>query len=121
MKKALSVFLILVLLVTPLLGLTLPANAETYIPSRTINLVYDDSGSMIKTGGQYVDTWCQAKYAMEVFAAMLGERDTLNIYYMSDYVYSTAAPPKLTLTGRKNATVTESNVQKIHDLDTDSS
>lgn len=121
MKKALSIFLALVLLVTPLLGLSFSANAETYIPSRTINLVYDDSGSMIKTGGQYVDTWCQAKYAMEVFAAMLGERDTLNIYYMSDYVFSTEAPPKLTLTGSRNASVTEANVQKIHDLVTDSS
>ena len=95
--------------------------AETYVPSRTINLVYDDSGSMIRVGSTYVDTWCQAKYAMEVFAGMLGENETLNIYYMSDYVKETTAPPKLTLTGSKDATVTEANVKKIHDLVTDAS
>ncbi len=74
------------------LGLSLGASvsfAEPQVPSRIIHLVYDDSGSMIadpetkyKT---YVDTWCQAKYAMEVLTAMLGENDKLNVYYMSSY------------------------------------
>ena len=43
------------------------ALADTYIPSRTINLVYDDSGSMLRIDGTQtcVDTWCQAKYAMD--------------------------------------------------------
>lgn len=105
-----------------LMPFCMTAKAETYVPSRTINLVYDDSGSMIRVGSEYVDTWCQAKYAMEVFAGMLGENETLNIYYMSDYADgSTSAPPKLTLTGSKDATVTEANVQKIHDLVTDAS
>lgn len=94
--------------------------AETYVPSRTINLVYDDSGSMIRVDSDYVDTWCQAKYAMEVFAGMLGENETLNIYYMSDYADGTlSAPPKLKLTGSKDATKTAANVKKIHDLVTD--
>ena len=74
------------------LGLSLGSTlsyADPQIPSRIIHLVYDDSGSMIadpetkyKT---YVDTWCQAKYAMEVLTAMLGENDKLNVYYMSSY------------------------------------
>ena len=54
-------------------------------PTRAINLVYDDSGSMIRQGDTYVDTWCQAKYALEAVAAMLDEGDALNVYYMSDY------------------------------------
>ena len=120
MKKIISILLMAVLVATALLPVSV--SAETYVPARTINLVYDDSGSMIRTGGgQYVDTWCQAKYAMEVFAAMLGEKDTLNIYYMSDYVSGTSAPPKIVLKGSKVASTTESNVKTIHNTITDAS
>ncbi len=115
-------FFAVVLIVLMLAPICPTVKAETYAPTRTINLVYDDSGSMIRVGSAYVDTWCQAKYAMEVFAAMLGERETLNIYYMSDYVDgSMTAPPKLTLVGSKDASVTEANVKMIHDLVTDAS
>ena len=56
--------------------------------SKYINVVYDDSGSMIKSDGdassaEFYDKWCQAKYAMEVFSTMLSEGDTLNIFPMS--------------------------------------
>jgi hypothetical protein len=47
--------------------------------SRTIAIVFDNSGSM------YVDdnmAWCRATYAMEVFASMLNDGDTLQIYPM---------------------------------------
>jgi len=92
---------------------SIPAYAlENAAPSRTINVVYDDSGSMIRSNGQYVDTWCQAKYAMEVFGAMLGEADTMNIYYMSDFDSGTGAGPLLTLHGSDGA---QTNVAKIHD------
>lgn len=117
MKRFIAVVLTLLMLIP----FCIPVNAETYVPSRTINLVYDDSGSMIREGSDYFDTWCQAKYAMEVFAGMLGENEVLNIYYMSDYVDDTTAPPKLTLVGSKDASVTEANVKKIHDLVTDAS
>lgn len=118
MKKFLSLVLVLVLLILS----AIPAvSAESKKPSTTINLVYDDSGSMIETDGVYVDTWCQAKYAMEVFAAMLGENDSLNIYYMSDYVDSESAAPKIKLTGSTDASVTASNVKKIHNTVTDAS
>ena len=91
-----------------LLSLYLPANAEAVqISTRVINVVYDDSGSMYTN----VDTWCQAKYSMEVFAAMLGETDKMNVYYMSDYVNGTSAQPRISLDGNDGAEV---NVAKIH-------
>lgn len=118
MKKAIRYLLLLLLIISQI---QIPISAETYIPSRVINLVYDDSGSMIRTDGTYVDTWCQAKYAMEVFAAMLGEKDTLNIYYMSDYVKDIQAKPKISLTGSTDASITANNVNTIHELVTDCS
>ena len=80
---------------------------------RVINVVYDDSGSMIRMNGKTVDTWCQAKYSMEVFAAMLGENDTMNIYVMSDYMSNKNAKPKLTLSGKKGL---KTNVKKVHKM-----
>ena len=91
------------------------AFAESVVPSRTINLVYDDSGSMIRLGDRYVDTWCQAKYAVEVLGAMLGERDTLNVYYMSDYDAGMTAGPRLQLHGSRDAAAVAANVAKIHE------
>lgn len=90
------------------------AFAETNAPSRIINVVYDDSGSMISSDGQQVDTWCQAKYAMEVFAAMLGTKDVLNIYVMSDFTDSNlSVGPKIVLNGQEGARV---NVAKVHNM-----
>ena len=51
-------------------------SATTHAPARVINVVYDDSGSMYSG----VDTWCRAKYSMEVFSAMLGDTDKMNVY-----------------------------------------
>lgn len=84
------------------------------IPTRVVNLVYDDSGSMIESNsGKKVDTWCQAKYAMEVFASMLSENDTMNVYVMSDFQYSTSGSPKLVLKGSEG---TKANVEKVHKM-----
>lgn len=83
--------------------------AEDNMPTRWINVVYDDSGSMIN-GGK--DTWCQAKYSMEVFAGMLGEQDTMNIYVMSRY----DGDPILTLKGTDGR---KKCVSQIHDMMTD--
>lgn len=60
----------------------------TKTKTREINIVYDDSGSM---AARYQNEnpvaaetkWSQAKYAMKVFVAMIGETDTINIYPMS--------------------------------------
>ena len=93
-------------------------SAATNSPTRVINIVYDDSGSMIETNeGVKVDTWCQAKYAMEVFAAMLGENDTMNVYVMSDYVpKNSTAGPKVILDGKDGS---KANVTKIHEMITE--
>lgn len=97
-----------------LLFSNIPLYAEVNsAPSRMIHVVYDDSGSMINNGTNYVDTWCQAKYAMEVFGAMLEETDVMNIYYMSDFSSGSTAGPKLSLLGKEG---TEKNVKKIHDM-----
>ena len=57
--------------------------ATTSGQGRIINVVYDDSGSMVKSGGTFIERWSQAKYAMEVFSAMMSKNDTMNIYPMS--------------------------------------
>lgn len=88
------------------------ARADNAPPTRIINVVFDDSGSMIiRFPSTPVDTWCQAKYAMEVFAALLGENDTMNIYYMSRYLKDPGAAP-LTLQGSAGAA---KNVSTIHE------
>ncbi|MBO4350081.1 MAG: hypothetical protein J6A01_03920, partial [Proteobacteria bacterium] len=117
------------------LGLSLGASvsyAEPQVPARIIHLVYDDSGSMIadpetkyKT---YVDTWCQAKYAMEVLTAMLGENDKLNVYYMSSYNLvknhdfadcksriKTQSVGILNINGSANATIIQQNVNTVQE------
>ncbi|MBR3358684.1 MAG: VWA domain-containing protein [Solobacterium sp.] len=59
--------------------------------SRIIYVVYDDSQSMADDHGNPDDPgemllrWSQAKYAMEVFTAMMDEKDIMRIYPMSDY------------------------------------
>lgn len=97
-------------------------NAETAKPTRVINLVYDDSGSMIDNDTGYHDGWCQAKYALEVFAAMLEENDTMNVYAMSDFSYYgmdySSIPPHITLQGINEAS---DNVSQIHNMLTDAS
>ena len=90
------------------------AKADEHLPKKVINVVYDDSGSMIEN----VDTWCQAKYSMEVFAAMLGDNDTMNVYVMSDYRNGVTAGPKLTLEGRNGSA---NNVSQVHEMITNAS
>ena len=101
------------MLMFAILGSAIPAYAAegTSVPSKVIHVVYDDSGSMFTSGGVDVDTWCQAKYSMEVFAAMLGESDQMAVYYMSDYESSTAANARIVLNGSDGAST---NVAKIH-------
>jgi hypothetical protein len=117
-KKLISTVLVILMLSVMVMPIETNA-ANTDAPSRIINLVYDDSGSMIETDildasgivikhNELVDTWCQAKYAIEVFAALLGENDTLNIYVMSEY-----HSPKLILKGSDGA---GTNVSKVHNM-----
>lgn len=98
------------------------ASAIVDRPSRVINLVYDDSGSMIEDEVGYNDKWCQAKYALEVFSAMLDENDTMNVYTMSDFVYSDVnyknVDTHLSLSGASSAS---ENVSQIHNMLTNAS
>lgn len=55
--------------------------------SRVIHVVYDDSGSMVVKAGEPITKWSQARYALEVFAAMMSETDDLMIYPMTSYSY----------------------------------
>ena len=111
MKKMISLLTVLCMAFSML---TFSAQAvTTNAPSRVINLVYDDSSSMIETDGNWMDTWCQAKYSTEVFAGMLGENDTMNIYLMSDFNKNTNAGPFLSLNGADGM---ETNVSKVHNM-----
>lgn len=66
------------------LGWCVNAKAAPDSGSKIIHVVYDDSGSMVKDdGGTFIERWSQAKYAMEVFSAMMSEDDIMNIYPMS--------------------------------------
>ena len=86
-------------------------------PSRILNVVYDDSGSTIRDDNQqYVDTWCQTKYAMEVFAGLLEERDTLNIFPMSTNGIAGSNANIISVIGSESI---EQRVSKIHDMQTE--
>lgn len=78
----LAVFLLLVCMNVASVGV----DAAKKVDSRTIAIVFDNSGSMYMTGenGKYtpLKEWCRATYAMEVFASMLNKGDTLMIYPM---------------------------------------
>ncbi len=115
MKRLVSVLIALSMVTVCISSafLSVLAAVSTSAPTRIINVVYDDSGSMIQTRGQLVDTWCQAKYAMEVFAAMLGAKDTMNIYVMSDFEYGTTKGPRLKIQGSDGVAA---NVGKIHGM-----
>ena len=66
--------------------------------ARSIAIVFDNSGSMYYDGEL---AWCRATYAMEVFASMLNDGDTLSIYPMNTIEvdgkdYSMESPMKIT-------------------------
>ena len=92
------------------------SHAASNEPTRVINVVYDDSGSMyVDDNNHPLDTWRQAHYALEVFAAMLGQNDTMNVYAMGqfDSQVRNSADPLLTLHGSDGAAA---NAGKVHDL-----
>jgi len=129
MRKISAAFIFLALLLffsIPLYG----QDAEYSGKSKAIHVVYDDSVSMIKDRIDeshpyiYSDRWAQNKYAMEVFAAMLEERDTMSVYYLSHFDYikpdnpnrgNLNAPPGITIKGSDIE-----RVKKIHDKVTES-
>ncbi len=114
MRKVILLVLLCIVISSVLAVPEMSCASEGGTPTRVINLVYDDSGSMIQDDtGKNVDTWCQAKYAMEVFAAMLSENDTMNVYVMSDFQSGTSGKPKLVLRGADGV---KGNVAKVHGM-----
>jgi hypothetical protein len=121
-RRMIAIFMCLVsmaIVCQPLAIQAKPYSSASYITnyrSKAIHVVYDDSGSMIKDDGVYLDRWGQAKYAMEVFAAMLEENDTMRVYYMSDYDIleggNVNAAPKVTILGTDPAST---RVSQIHE------
>lgn len=83
------------------------------IKKRQVNLVLDDSGSMFSNGGNTpLDRWSNAKYSLEVFAALLGEQDNMNIYLTSTYAKG-GSGSVVQLAGKEAAS---SRVSKIHNM-----
>lgn len=78
LQRIVSSLLMIVLLISILPVQGLAANQSS--TGKIINVVYDDSRSMYLNNET---RWCQAKYAMEVFCAMMGEEDTMNIFSMN--------------------------------------
>ncbi len=119
MKKKISCLIFVFLMFFSLSGsfLNVSKNVQAAESKKKyINVVYDDSGSMIKSDGDastatFHDKWCQAKYAMEVFSTMLSKNDTLNIFPMS-----LEGKKGLTLKGSQSA---EERAKAVHDWQTD--
>lgn len=86
MKKAKRIlcFIMLVVLVANYIPVT-TLQAAGSMESNTIAVVYDDSSSMMNSESNvFVDRWCQAKYALEVFSSMMLENDSMIVYPMNN-------------------------------------
>ncbi len=109
MKRIVS-FLTLFLFLFPLFGGSPAFAAEN--TTRAIYVVFDNSGSMYLDGKP---AWCQATYAMELFASMLDfERgDSMRIYTMHPVITDG------TTTGPESTEIditSEGDIQKIHNM-----
>ena len=56
------------------------SGSEVMAPKKIVSLVFDDSSSMYEDG---VDSWAEANYATQVFAALMNPQDEFYITYMS--------------------------------------
>lgn len=80
MKRVISILSAFALLLCWALSSAPTGRAEKAQESRAIAIVFDNSGSMYIQGQQ---AWCRATYAMEVFASMLNDGDSLCVYPMN--------------------------------------
>lgn len=102
MKKLLCVLLTVALLIVSA-GAAAADETGKKQENKSIAIVFDNSGSMY---GQ--EAWCRATYAMEVFASMMNEDDTMIIYPMHQIkigatAYTSDKP--LRLNGPKDAQI----------------
>ena len=77
-RRLLSMLLVLVLGFATASG-ALAAGGTKNTVSRSIAIVFDNSGSMYMQGNK---AWCRATYAIEVFASMMNVGDVLRVYPM---------------------------------------
>jgi hypothetical protein len=78
-----------------------------------INLVLDDSGSMIYEG-EAITRWSVADYSMQVFVALMRETDQLNVYRLSDFATETGSKREVArISGSESAQDRVNRVQAI--------
>ena len=102
MKKGMC-FLLAFLLILGCVLTPAASAAKKGAEKKNIAIVFDNSGSMYIRENK---AWCRATYAMEVFAAMMNEGDTLTIYPMHEVTvngktYDSESP--VVISGPKNA------------------
>lgn len=78
-KRFLSGVLACILLFSAAGVSALAVNGTKSTTSRAIAIVFDNSGSMYMNQNK---AWCRATYAIEVFASMMNQGDTLQVYPM---------------------------------------
>ena len=78
-RRLLSGTLAWLMLLTALGGTALAAGPAKDTVSRAIAIVFDNSGSMYAGSNM---AWCRATYAIEVFASMMNQGDTLQVFPM---------------------------------------
>jgi len=87
----------------------IPESPET----KHINLVVDDSGSMFRDTDtkQLLDRWSFAKYSLEVFAALMGAGDSLDVYLLSSFARDGNRQASISLQGRQ----TQQDINQIRE------
>lgn len=114
LRKVLAFVCAICMLAGSILPCVVSAEGKAAV-KRNIAIVYDNSGSMFQNGNK---AWCQAQYAMEVFATMMNDGDQLLIYPMQPV---TPDGSKEKYTYQKNPLKITSDEQKgaIHTLCSD--
>ncbi len=78
-QRILSGLLAMILLLSAAVGTAGASGSAKNSVSRAIAIVFDNSGSMYMSGNK---AWCRATYAIEVFASMMNQGDTLQVFPM---------------------------------------
>ncbi len=106
MKKTVAVLLAVLLLVMCLPFGVLAAEKKDV--TREIAVVFDNSGSMY----MWRDDWCRATYAVEVFAAMMNEGDTLKVFPMNPVTTSKGEYPQ----GSAITVKSPADIAEVHEM-----
>ena len=81
MKKPICLVLALLMALNCMAFSASAASGEKNQIKRDIAIVFDNSGSKYENNNL---AWCRAIYAMEVFASMMNQGDTMTIYPMHE-------------------------------------